>query len=114
MREKKSPPGAIARFEPRPTQLLATIQKLALDTGRVFFSNHALDRMEEREISQLDALRVLRSGRIVGEITAGQKAGEWKCKVVAKLKGNREAGVATITIQNARLLVKTVEWEDPS
>lgn len=114
MRERKSPPGAVAQFQPRPADLVETIQRLAENTGLVFFSDHALERMEEREITQLDALRVLRSGRIVGDITAGKAAGEWKCKVVARLKGNREAGVATITIQNARLLVKTVEWEDVS
>lgn len=112
MRESKGIPASVASFKPRPGELVKTVQRLALDSGVVFFSEHALDRMEEREITRLDALRVLRTGRIVGEITSGKKAGEWKCKVVAKLKGNREAGIATITIQNKRLLVKTVEWED--
>lgn len=47
-----------------------------------------------------------------GEIEPGQNAGEWKCKIVAKIKGNREVGVVTIVMRVGRLFIKTVEWED--
>lgn len=114
MRERKSASAKIAAFQPRAADLVATIHRLAATTGDVFFSRRATKRMRERGITQLDALRALRTGRIQGEITPGQEPGEWKCKVVASLKGNREAGVATIIFHNARLLVKSVDWEDLS
>lgn len=103
---------AVAQFRPRATQLLESIRKAASDSRNVYFGNHALDRMEERGITTMDALRVLRCGEIEGEIEAGKNSGEWKCKVVAKIKGNREVGVITITMRTGRLFIKTVEWED--
>ena len=40
--------------------------------------------------------------------------GEWKCKIVFKLRGAREAGAVVIVLRTDRLFVKTVEWEDLS
>ena len=76
------------------------------------FSLHAMDRMEERDITTLDALRVLRNGEIVGEITSGKTTGEWKCKMIARRRGSRDMGVVSIVLRTGRLFVKTVEWED--
>jgi hypothetical protein len=81
--------------------------------GAVSFSDHAFDRMDERGISDVQVQRVLQSGEIRGDIEPGRNAGEWKCKVVDQVKGMREIGVATLIIRNAKLFIKTVEWEDP-
>jgi hypothetical protein len=102
----------VVQFRPLPTQLLAMVQAAAADSANVKFSNHALDRMEERGIATMDALRVLRGGSIKGAIEAGKAKGEWKCKVVKPMKGAREIGVITIVMAAGRLFVKTVEWED--
>ena len=72
----------------------------------------ALDQMDARGITRLDALRVLRVGDIVGEIEAGKSVGEWKCKIVERRKRARDVGVATIVVRAQRLFIKTVEWED--
>lgn len=104
--------GKVQPFAPRPKELLARIQELAKDSKNVAFSDHAEERMDERGITDLDALRVLRSGEISGPIEAGKYQGEWKCKIVGAIKGRREVGVATLIIRNRRLRVKTVEWED--
>ena len=68
--------------------------------------------MELRSITRLDVIRVLTRGHIEGQIVPGENPGEWKCKVVANVKGNRDVGVVTLVIGNDTLLVKTVEWED--
>ena len=68
--------------------------------------------MVAREISDADALKVLREGDIEGEIDTGRSIGEWKCKMVARIKGNRDVGVVTVVVNGQRLFVKTVEWED--
>lgn len=109
-RERLAP--RVVQFRPRPRELVAIIRRLAADSDNVTFKEHALDRMDERGITTFDALRVLRSGDIVGEIEAGRNPGEWKCKVVERRKGAREIGVATIVFYEKRLYVKTVEWED--
>ena len=57
-------------------------------------------------------LDVLRHGEIKGDIEPGQRPGEWKVKLIREAKGRREAGVVVLVVRNARLFVKTVEWED--
>jgi len=109
---KATTAGKVRLMTPRPTDVLSRIQCLAQDSKNVAFGSHAEERMEERGISDLDALRVLRSGSISGEIEPGRSEGEWKCKIVAPIKGRREVGVVTILIRNRKLWVKTVEWED--
>lgn len=99
-------------FAPRPDEMLARIKHLAKESKNVGFSDHAEDRMDERGITDLDVLRVLRSGDISGPIEPGAYEGEWKCKIVAPIKGRREGGVVTLLIRNRRLRIKTVEWED--
>jgi hypothetical protein len=68
--------------------------------------------MEERGIRDHVAVLVLRQGEIKGDIEPGLKPGEWKVKLTREAKGRREAGVVVLVIRNARLFVKTVEWED--
>lgn len=68
--------------------------------------------MDERGITDMDVLRVLRTGEISGDIVPGLHEGEWKCKIIAPVKGRREVGVATLVIRNRKLRIKTVEWED--
>lgn len=109
---RQLPGRAVAQFKPNVGQLEAKVREAAKDSGKVSWSNHALDRMEERDISTLDALRVLRLGGIRGDIEPGRAAGEWKCKMVAQRRGSREIGVVTVVLSSGRLFVKTVEWED--
>ena len=87
------------------------IQQFALVTENVILGAHALERMAEREIFDVDVFRVLRSG-YVDEIPEQTAQNEWKCKVTLKIRGGRTAGVITIILQSSKLFVKTVEWED--
>jgi hypothetical protein len=70
--EKPNPIGELKNFVPRVSELIATVRRIAQDSGLVGFSEHALDRMEERGITRLDALRVLRGGDIHGRIEPGK------------------------------------------
>lgn len=103
---------SVVQFRPKPSQILDIVRGAAADSANVKFGNHALDRMEERGITTLDALRVLRDGEIKGSIEPGKNHGEWKCKIAKMMKGSREIGVVTLIMNNRRLFVKTVEWED--
>lgn len=97
---------------PTPQEAIALIRQIAQKSCNVAFSDHAEERMDERGISDLDALRVLRAGDLSGPMSPGKYPGEWKCKVVAPIKGRREVGVVTLLIKKRKLRVKTVEWED--
>lgn len=100
------------QLTPRRADLHAAIREIADADRRVFFGNHARDRMVERSITRQDAIRVLRTGHIEGPIELGLNPGEWKCKVIGNVKGSREIGVVTIVADGKSIFVKTVEWED--
>jgi len=96
----------------RPETMRDLVRRLAQDSASIRWSRHALERMEQRGITDLVAVDVLRLGELKGAIEPGQSSGEWKVKMVHVVKGRREVGVVVITVRNAKLFVKTVEWED--
>ena len=81
------PERTVVPFRPRPSDLEATIREIPTEDRFVYLGPHARDRMVERSITRPDALRVLRVGSIDGPIEQGRVLGEWKCKVVARVKG---------------------------
>lgn len=106
------PSARVVPLRPDRASVHATIRRIATEDRRVYLSEHAKERMEQRAITRIDLIRVLTRGHIEGDIIPGNRAGEWKCKVVANVKGSREIGVVTLLINNDRLLIKTTEWED--
>jgi Domain of unknown function (DUF4258) len=81
------------------------------DDKKIILGDHTKLRIEQREISDIEIYRLLRTGHVMEE-PQRTKRKEWKCKVVKQIKGNREAGAVTIIIVNGMLFVKTIEWED--
>jgi len=93
-------------------EMMAQIRLIAKDTSKVFLTDHAVNRMHERGISDGDVFRVLRIGEIRGAPWF-EEDGEKACKVVLTPRGDRAIGVITILIAaDGILVVKTVEWED--
>ena len=98
---------------PREEHLVRTIRKYAEDSANIIFTAHAQERMEERDISDADVLRILRNGDLRGVVVQAEEKSGYKLKMVHLLRGNREAGVVTIIFSNTtELRVVTVEWED--
>jgi Domain of unknown function (DUF4258) len=95
-----------------PEAALESVKFLAADSKLVGFTDHALVRMEERDIFDVDVFRVLKNGRIKGSVSSAKREGECLVKIVDKIKGQREVGVVTVIIRQSKLLVITVEWED--
>jgi hypothetical protein len=106
------PAKAVIQFRPRPATILKMVREAAADSQNVGFGRHARERLEQRGITDREAIQVLRFGELKGAIEAGSERGEWKCKVVAPIRGTREVGVVTIVLVSGKLFVKTVEWED--
>lgn len=81
--------------------------------GKILWSDHAFERVDGRDINVQVAKRILERGDLKDDLVEpGKRAGEWKVKIVDRVKPNRDVGVVVIVIQTKRLLVKTVEWED--
>jgi hypothetical protein len=102
----------VTKFRPKAADLARQVHELAKATENIGWSKHVREQMEARDISDHDVLKVLRTGSIEGDIVSGQAAGEWKCKMVARIKGNRDVGVVTVVCDGKRLWLKTAEWED--
>ncbi len=95
----------------RADEAQRVVRERAAKTEDVFFSEHAFDRITEREIIQEDAYWILQTGSVDGNPV--YEDGEWKVVMVRRLPGKREAGVVTLFVQdNDELFVKTVEWMD--
>lgn len=108
------PKKVVVPLRPRPSALEKQVRDLAIDTDNIKWSEHAFDRSDERDITDQDALVVLRSGMIdPSDIEQGKNPGEWKCKMTKQFKGRPEIGVVVIVIKEKKLFVKTVEWELP-
>jgi hypothetical protein len=104
--------GAAVDFKLRPETVRDLVHRLATDTDNIKWSTHALERMSERGITDKMAVEVLQKGDLKGEVEKGSNVGEWKAKLVRRVKGRREAGVVVLTVRNGQLLVKIAEWED--
>ncbi len=115
--EKSNASSKILPFKPRPSELENIIRTLAVDSKNVrwrvaHYETHAVSRMEWRGITDKNMFEVLRTGYLGGEILPGKHPGEWKAKMIKQIKGQREVGVVTVVVNNSKLFIKTVEWED--
>ena len=108
----QKPKRANVVLQMRPSTLRDLVRRLSQDTGNIAWGKHALERMAERDIRDYVVVDVLREGEISGSFEPGSNPGEWKAKFVKEVRGRRQAGVVVIVIRNAKLFVKTVEWED--
>lgn len=111
MRKGNVSGSGVASFRLTPRVAETRIHKAALKTENVIFGDHIQERMEERGITDVQVLDILRTGMIFDqpELT---DFGEWKCKIVKELRGRRDAGVIVVILTNSKLFLKTVEWED--
>lgn len=96
-----------------PFQAESLIHKLAEESTNIKFTRHAMERMEERGITDRQVERVLRRGCVVG-MPEQVKKNEWKCKLVREGNANRDIGVVTVIKSGEKLIIVTVEWEDLS
>jgi hypothetical protein len=90
------------------------IRERAAVTSKVIFGVHAFERVEERSITQADAMTILRQGRIEGAPALAANGVDWKVVVVRRMPGGREAGAVSVIYRppSNELFVVTVEWMD--
>jgi hypothetical protein len=88
------------------------IRRLAADSINVAMTNHANERMRQRDISITEVFRTLRQGGLYSDPVRAKRKGEWKCKVVWPADHGRDIGVVTVIVERKKLIILTVEWED--
>jgi hypothetical protein len=110
---EQQPPQKVVELPMTPGRAQAIVNLIATETCRVIFGDHARQQMLARGFDSVDVYRILQKG-YVDEDPSKTEFGEWKCKMVLRIKGSREAGVVTIIQTGGMLFIKTVEWEDMS
>src|SRR5262245_54965385 len=110
---KKPEVVPLPRRPPRCAVLAKRIGALIAD-GAFSFASDAFDRTDGPEIDLGDAMEVLTTGSIEGEITSGESAGEWRCRMVGKVdKSARRLAVVSIVIRDVHVFMISVAWEMP-
>lgn len=101
-----------ASFRPTRTWAQKRIRELAADTSKLRWTEHIMEQMEARDITDEDVLRVLRRGDVETDPVADKTSSGWKVKVVDKHPRGRAIGVVTIIMDRGFLRLVTTEWED--
>src|SRR5262245_29651407 len=104
-RENVSSASTVVAFRLTSGEATKRIQSAAAKTENVIFGYHALERMEERSITDAQVYEALRSGFVL-EPPAVAEPGEWRCKIVKQLRGGRAIGVVAIILKDGRLFIK--------
>ena len=89
-------------------ELQRHVRALAADSAKVFITEHARDRMIERQVSDIEVIECLRHGVIQRPPQTDRKTGDLKCRmenfgasrnlaVVAAL-GDHRPGVVVVTV----------------
>jgi len=104
-------PSSVTSFRLTAGRAEERIHEIAKTSGLVKLTLHAKDRMRERDIVVQDVYRILEAGHVL-DAPERTQTGDWKCKITMKVPGRRTAGVVAVIVQNGRLVVVTVEWED--
>ena len=101
-------PSSILPFRQPPSrqETLARVHGIATNTSRILWSEHARERMDEREISAREALVAIREGQIDGRIVPDGDDG-WKATLRRRHAG-RTVRVGVAISDDDDLVVITV------
>lgn len=87
------------------------IRRRAAKTSNVILIGHPEEREAERGFDRVTTFRILREGHVDPASMKQLPNGDWEMVVAMRIKGRREAGVATIVVkEEEKLIVKTVMW----
>lgn len=93
-------------------ELLVVVKGLVNEGGRVTFTEHALDRMEQRDVSSAQVLQVFRRGEVQSGPEWKAAFESWEFKMAAVAAGDLVTVVAAIAadplMKGQMLLVITV------
>lgn len=81
-------------------ECLAWVRELMGEGGRLIFAEHALERMEQRDVSFAQVNQVLRRGEITEGPTYSTRYENWQFRMEALTAGDHVSVVAAIEIQN--------------
>ena len=82
------------------------VRELARDTANIFWSDHAQERMNERDIIMREALGTIRAGRVDGKIVPDGES-RWKMTLRRRFAGRTVKVVVAVSDHDDNLVVVT-------
>ncbi len=83
------------------------IRQAAGEARNVIFTDHALLRMRQRQISRDAAMAILRKGMLHREPEPNQRHGTWECRMEYYIAGRHLALVAAVDAADPAVVVVT-------
>ncbi|NQV55905.1 MAG: DUF4258 domain-containing protein [Rhodospirillales bacterium] len=88
------------------------INEWSQDDDKIIYTNHVLERMEQRGLTRADVKRVLLTGHVSTQ-PKKDELGNWVAIIEREISGGRDAGVVTAMMnEDEKLVLITVEWMD--
>ena len=88
------------------------IKNRSANSDNVIFTDHAWDRVDERDLTRADVSKILQEGYCQTEPERNEE-GEWQVIMVARIAGSRDAGAVTVILEGeSKLVIRTVQWMD--
>jgi hypothetical protein len=104
-------PPKIVRFAPTWGRFLVLVQKIARDSGKVFFGGFAEDRLVAMDLSDFDILRSIGSGELVGEIEVVNPR-LWTAHIRCNPRGHRKVIAVVSIVGSERIRVRNLWWDE--
>jgi len=93
-------------------ELEGIIHKRAFDSSNVTFTDHCMQRLSEREITPIEAIRCLRRGAIVGKVEYDEPRDTWKFRIQEPPPKDIVCLVAAVSLDQAsREVIAITVWE---
>lgn len=91
---------------PSPHDLMNLVRKISEDTSNIILTDHAKERMKERNITFSHVLGCLRKGHVSEGPYQGLK-GDWKCNLTRAVAGI-DITVTVVVDEETKVIVITV------
>lgn len=80
-------------------ELIELVRELVTEGGRVTFRKHALERMEQRDVTTAQVLQVLRRGELIAGPKWSETNGNWEFTMRADTAGEEVTVGAAIEVE---------------
>lgn len=94
------------------TEFETLVYKRAHISDNIVFTDHCLERLEQREVTLIEAQRCLRRGCIVGSIEYSPELNTWKFRIQEQPPRDIICLVAAVSLDpTSRVIIAITVWE---
>lgn len=93
-------------------ELEAVVHARAIESSNIDFTLHCLERLQQRGVTTIEAVRCLRRGRIIGGVEHNSTHNTWKFRIQEQAPRDIVCLVAAVSLDSAsREVIAITVWE---